>query len=87
MTKETTINKYTNVNEKIEGLTVILNKIKPHIKTGSVPIVLFNEFQDYLRHHIRPMYSPGGIYYFERKHKGLRLDNIEDLEEKGHNVN
>ena len=48
---------------------------------------LLDEFGKHVENHILPMYRPGGIYHVPRKHKGLRLDNIEDLEGKGQNVN
>ena len=50
-------------------------------------IVLLGEFDDYYHNKFLPLYGPGGIYHVPRKHKGLRLDNVEDLEEKGQNVN
>ena len=50
-------------------------------------IILLGEFDDYYHNKFLPLYGPGGIYHVPRKHKGLRLDNVEDLEEKGQNVN
>ncbi len=49
--------------------------------------VLMEQVKDYLDNHYLRLYSPGGIYHIPKKRRGLRLDNIEDLEEKGQNVN
>ena len=49
--------------------------------------VLMEQVKDYLDNHYPRLYSPGGIYHIPKERRGLRLDNIESLEEKGQNVN
>ena len=49
--------------------------------------VLMEQVKDYLDNHYSRLYSPGGIYHIPKERRGLRLDKIEDLEEKGQNVN
>ena len=78
---------YNKLDENSKRLMDLLDQIRYNYKNGGVPMVLLDEFTNHCQNHIRPMYRPGGIYYVPTKHKGLRLDNIEDLEEKGNNVN
>ena len=44
-------------------------------------------FDDYYYNEFLPLYGPGGIHHIPKERRGLRVDNIEDLEEKGQNVN
>jgi len=78
---------YNKMDENTKKLMGLLDQIGYHYKNGGVPMVLLDEFQNHFRKNILPRYRPGGIYHVPRKHKGLRLDNVEDLEEKGQNVN
>lgn len=49
--------------------------------------VLMEQVKDYLDNHYPRLYSPGGIYHIPKERRGLRVDNVVDLEEKGQNVN
>ena len=73
-------------NTTMKKNTVIKKEVNMEEITKKL-IILLGEFDDYYHNKFLPLYGPGGIYHVPRKHKGLRLDNVEDLEEKGQNVN
>lgn len=75
------------MDENTKKLMVLLDQIRYNYDTGGVPVVLLDEFTNHFDNHISPSYRPGGIYHIPKERRGLRLDNIEDLEEKGQNVN
>jgi hypothetical protein len=77
---------YNKMDDNSKRMTDILDQIRHNYENGGVPMVLLDEFRTCVDN-ILPLYRPGGIYHVPRKHKGLRLDNIEDLEGKGQNVN
>ena len=78
---------YNKLDENSKRTMYLLDQIRCNHKNGCIPRVLLDEFTNHFDNHILPMYCPGGIYHFPKKHKGLRLDNIEYLEGKGQNVN
>jgi hypothetical protein len=76
---------YNKMDDNSKRMMDIPAEIRYHIQNGRSITVLLAEFQTCIDK-IKPLYQPGGIYHVPTKHKGLRLDNIEDLEEKGKNV-
>ena len=74
----------TNNKVKMLTKTEVYNKMDDNSKRM---MDLLDEFGKHVENHILPMYRPGGIYHIPKERRGLRLDNIEDLEEKGQNVN
>ena len=74
----------TNNKVKMLTKTEVYNKMDDNSKRM---MDLLDEFGKHLKNHILPLYQPGGIYHVPTKHKGLRVDNVVDLEEKGQNVN
>jgi hypothetical protein len=75
------------MDENTKKLMVLLDQIRYNYDTGGVPVVLLDEFINHFDNHISPSYRPGGINHIPKERRGLRLDNIEDLEGKGQNVN
>ncbi len=73
---------YNKMDDNSKRMMDLLDQLHYHYKNGGVPMVLLDEFTNHFDNHILPLYRPGGIHHIPTKHKGLRLDNIEDLEEK-----
>ena len=78
---------YNKMDDNSKRTMDILDQLHYHYKNGGVPMVLLDEFTNHFDNHISPSYRPGGINHIPKERRGLRLDNIEDLEEKGQNVN
>jgi len=77
---------YNKMDDNSRRMMDILDQIRYHRKHGGSSMVLLDEFRTCVDKMLT-LYQPGGIYHVPTRHKGLRLDNIEDLEEKGKNVN